>query len=162
MTRNDFMDFFRDDEKLNTLSNDDRLEIFVSIVGGQSDFTVDLFNEILDNYDVDWIYVNEVAPARFLERRRQLSAKEGFDFENFTKEDADELRELEITISDMYEDYGDGLFYEFINELDKIGGLSVFRKCFVTDEDAKIREELANSILQKLKQRRIDDPERYY
>jgi hypothetical protein len=53
MTRNDFMDFFRDDEKLNTLSNDDRIEVFRTILAGSSDITVELLRELVDDYDVD-------------------------------------------------------------------------------------------------------------
>lgn len=33
MTRDNFMQFFRDDDKLNELSVDDRIEIFNSIFG---------------------------------------------------------------------------------------------------------------------------------
>jgi len=39
INREDFMSFFRDDEKLNDLSADDRLEIFRSILIGSSDFS---------------------------------------------------------------------------------------------------------------------------
>ncbi len=58
-TRDDFMDFFRDDEKLATLSNDDRLEIFMSIVPGSSDFTKSLLDSLLADYDVDHLKVIE-------------------------------------------------------------------------------------------------------
>jgi len=34
MTRDDFMNFFRDDEKLNLLSADDRVEVFRTILIG--------------------------------------------------------------------------------------------------------------------------------
>jgi hypothetical protein len=53
MTRNDFMNFFRDDEKLNTLSNDDRIEVFRTILAGSSDITVELLRELVDDYNVD-------------------------------------------------------------------------------------------------------------
>ena len=52
MTRNDFMSFFRDDEYLNLLSVDDRIEIFKTILVGSSDLTKDLLNEILIDYSV--------------------------------------------------------------------------------------------------------------
>jgi hypothetical protein len=58
MTRNDFMDFFRDDEKLNTLSNDDRIEIFRTILSGSSDITVELLRELVDDYNVCDININ--------------------------------------------------------------------------------------------------------
>lgn len=50
MTRDDFMSFFRNDEQLNTLSNDDRIEVFSQIISGSSDFTKELFEEILADY----------------------------------------------------------------------------------------------------------------
>lgn len=59
MTREDFMEFFRDDEKLNTLSPDDRVEIFSSILLGGCDITKELLEEILGNYGVDNLEVIE-------------------------------------------------------------------------------------------------------
>ena len=59
-TRDDFMDFFRDDEKLATLSNDDRLEIFMSIVPGSSDFTKSLLDSLLADCGVDHLKVIEI------------------------------------------------------------------------------------------------------
>ncbi len=50
ITRQQFMDFFRDDEKLNELTPDDRVEIFSTILTGGSDLTVDLLNGILGDY----------------------------------------------------------------------------------------------------------------
>ena len=47
-TREDFMAFFRDTEKLNELTPDDRVEIFRTVLLGSSDFTKELFNEILN------------------------------------------------------------------------------------------------------------------
>ncbi|MCA6438276.1 MAG: hypothetical protein IM600_07725 [Bacteroidetes bacterium] len=52
ITREDFMRFFRDDEKLNELSVDDRIEIFSTILSGSSDFTKKLLDEILFDYSV--------------------------------------------------------------------------------------------------------------
>ena len=57
MTRDDFMAFFREDEKLNTLSADDRLEVFRTVLLGGSDLTEDLLNEILGDYGVDGLEV---------------------------------------------------------------------------------------------------------
>jgi hypothetical protein len=51
--REDFMKFFRDTEKLNELTPDDRVEIFRTILLGSSDLTKDLLNEILGDYCVD-------------------------------------------------------------------------------------------------------------
>jgi hypothetical protein len=53
ISKEDFMKFFRDDEKLNQLTVDDRIEIFRTILVGSSDFTKDLLNEILGDYCVD-------------------------------------------------------------------------------------------------------------
>lgn len=53
INRHDFMSFFRNDEKLNTLSTDDRIEIFYSILPGSSDFTKELLNNVLSDYSLD-------------------------------------------------------------------------------------------------------------
>lgn len=52
-TRDDFMDFFRNEEQFNTLSNDDRIEVFMSITPGNSDLTKELLTELLTNYNID-------------------------------------------------------------------------------------------------------------
>ena len=52
MTSDNFMSFFRSDEHLNTLSNDDRVEIFAQILSGGSDFTKEFLEEILADYSV--------------------------------------------------------------------------------------------------------------
>ena len=52
MTRDDFMAFFRDDECLNTLSVDDRKEVFSQILIGSSDFTKKLLDDVLSDYGV--------------------------------------------------------------------------------------------------------------
>jgi hypothetical protein len=53
ISRDDFMEFFRDTEKLNQLTTDDRVEIFRTILLGSSDLTMDLLNEVLKDYSVD-------------------------------------------------------------------------------------------------------------
>ncbi|TDE47031.1 hypothetical protein E0I26_02785 [Flavobacterium rhamnosiphilum] len=60
ITREDFMKFFRDDEKLNELTPDDRIEIFRTILLGCSDFSNQLFDEILSDYCVDNLEVIEI------------------------------------------------------------------------------------------------------
>lgn len=50
--RDDFMKFFRNDEKLNELTIDDRIEIFRTILAGSSDLTKELLDEILEDYAV--------------------------------------------------------------------------------------------------------------
>ena len=59
LTREDFMKFFRDNDKLNELTVDDRIEIFRTLLIGSSDLTKDLLNEILDDYSVDNLEVIE-------------------------------------------------------------------------------------------------------
>jgi hypothetical protein len=52
ITRQDFMNFFRDDEQLNKLSADDKIEIFRTILIGSTDITKELWNEIIIDYSV--------------------------------------------------------------------------------------------------------------
>ena len=52
MTRNDFMSFFRSDDKLATLSTDDRIEIFLQILPGASDINPELLEELMKDYCV--------------------------------------------------------------------------------------------------------------
>lgn len=52
ITRESFMKFFRDDEKLNELTVDDRIEIFRTILLGNSDITKELLDDILTDYSV--------------------------------------------------------------------------------------------------------------
>lgn len=60
ISREDFMKFFRDDEKLNELSVDDRIEIFKTILIGNSDVTKDLLNNILVDYSVYNLEIIEI------------------------------------------------------------------------------------------------------
>lgn len=46
------MQFFRDDEKLNELTPDDRIEIFRTILIGSSDFTKELLEDVMSDYSV--------------------------------------------------------------------------------------------------------------
>lgn len=59
ISRNEFMAFFRDDEKLNELTVDDRIEIFSSVLLGSSDFSKELLNNILSDYCVNHLEVIE-------------------------------------------------------------------------------------------------------
>ncbi|WP_226064716.1 hypothetical protein [Kaistella polysaccharea] len=52
ISREDFVKFFRDDEKLNELTADDRIEIFRTILIGNSDFSKKLSEEIFQDYSV--------------------------------------------------------------------------------------------------------------
>ena len=60
ISREDFMKFFRNDEKLNELTVDNRIEIFRTILVGSSDLTKDLLNQILVDYSVSNLEVIEI------------------------------------------------------------------------------------------------------
>lgn len=59
MSSDEFMEFFRDDEMLNILSVDDRIEIFSSILLGNLDFTKQLFDTLFSDYEVSHLEVIE-------------------------------------------------------------------------------------------------------
>lgn len=59
-TRQDFMDFFRNDDKLSELSTDDRIEVFRTILTGSSDITKELLDGLLGDYGVGNLEVVEV------------------------------------------------------------------------------------------------------
>lgn len=52
INREEFMQFFRDDEKLNELTPDDRIEIFRTVLVGSSDFTEELIEAVMSDYSV--------------------------------------------------------------------------------------------------------------
>ena len=60
ITRQDFMDFFRDDAFLNQLTPDDRIEIFMQVLTGSSDITKDLLDGLLSDYSVGGLEVVEI------------------------------------------------------------------------------------------------------
>lgn len=59
MDRDAIMSFFRDDDCLTTLSTDDRLEIFLEILPGGDDITVDLLENLIRDYCVEDIEVSK-------------------------------------------------------------------------------------------------------
>lgn len=60
ITREQFMEFFRNDDSLNLLSTDDRLELFSSILVGNSDFKLELFEQLFADYGVNHLTVVQV------------------------------------------------------------------------------------------------------
>jgi len=52
INREDFMHFFRDEEKQNQLTPDDRDEIFRTILLGSSDISKKLLKEVISDYSV--------------------------------------------------------------------------------------------------------------
>jgi hypothetical protein len=61
LTRDNFMEFFRDNEKLNLLNADERIEIFSTILIGSSDFKKKVFDDIFDDYGITNLKVIEVS-----------------------------------------------------------------------------------------------------
>ncbi|MDI1306308.1 MAG: hypothetical protein PSX42_15885, partial [bacterium] len=57
VTRGDFMTFFRNEEQSSSLTVDDRIEIFSSILLGESDFTKELLDSILSDYGVSHLKI---------------------------------------------------------------------------------------------------------
>jgi len=60
ITVDDFMTFFRDDESINKLSVDDRIEVFSTILLGSSDFKKELFDELFSDYNINHLEVIEI------------------------------------------------------------------------------------------------------
>lgn len=60
ISREEFMTFFRDDDCLNELSVEDRIEVFRTILLGSSDFKKELFDEIFSDYCVSNLDIIEV------------------------------------------------------------------------------------------------------
>ncbi len=60
INREDFMNFFRNDEKLNTLSNDDKIEVFLQILQGSSDITMEILNELICDYQVHNVKISQI------------------------------------------------------------------------------------------------------
>lgn len=63
-TREDFMEFFRDDEKLNLFSADDRQEIFSQILLGESDFKKEFLEKVFSDYGISHLKITETKNAK--------------------------------------------------------------------------------------------------
>jgi phosphopantetheine adenylyltransferase len=59
-SREDFMNFFRNDEKINLLTPDDRVEIFSQILLGSSDITKKILEDLIVDYNVENLLITEV------------------------------------------------------------------------------------------------------
>ena len=57
LNRDDFMAFSRSDEQLNTLSADDRIEIFSDVLLGSSDITKKRLENLIADYNVGGLAV---------------------------------------------------------------------------------------------------------
>ena len=86
--------------------------------------------------------------------RRRLIAKKKFEPNNLTREEENKLIDLTNKLSDYSENYADGLFYEFVYELDKLGGLPAYKEINLTEEEKQERRKMAEELLEKLKQKR--------
>lgn len=60
MNRDNFMSFFRNNNMLNSLSVDDRIEIFSTILLEKTDITFELLNNLLIEYDVDDLVIFKI------------------------------------------------------------------------------------------------------
>ncbi len=58
------MSFFRDEEKLNTLSVDDRLEVFSTILAGSTDITEAQLEALVRDYCVDGVDITSRFPEK--------------------------------------------------------------------------------------------------
>lgn len=54
------MQFFRDDEKLNELTPDDRIEIFSTVLLGSTDIKKKLLDEVISDYCVSNLIVIDI------------------------------------------------------------------------------------------------------
>lgn len=59
-TREVFMNAFRDDRVLDTLSVEDRKEIFLQVLLGSSDITKELLDELLSDYEISNLKITEI------------------------------------------------------------------------------------------------------
>lgn len=103
-------------------------------------------------FEMPYTY-DEDTYRNMLERRR-LVAKQKFEPAAMSSEEKDKLGLLTNQLSDYSENYADGLFYEFVYELDKSGGLPAYRDVTLSEEEKSKRQKLAEELLEKLKQRR--------
>ena len=60
MERHEIMEIFRDEELINKLTPNDKIEIFLTILQGSSDITVDLLNRLLIEYSVNNIIIEKL------------------------------------------------------------------------------------------------------
>lgn len=67
--RNDFMEYFRSDACSEELSTDDKLEVFLNVLPGQSDITKELLEQLLSEYSVDGLDITETRPKGSLAER---------------------------------------------------------------------------------------------
>lgn len=67
--RDDFMEYFRSDSCSEELSTDDKLEVFLGILSGKSDITKKLLEQLLCEYSVETIDIQEIRPEGSLAER---------------------------------------------------------------------------------------------
>lgn len=109
-------------------------------------------------FGMEYTYDDET--YRNLINRRVLFAKKQLDPSNFTNDDAVTLQALTEKVSEyLPKNYADGLFYEFINELEKIdkNDLEDYKSITLTDQEKEERRNKAINVLEKLKQKRSSE-----
>lgn len=103
-TRQEFMDFFRDDEKLALLSADDRVELFSQALISSDDFTFKLLDEIFSDYSVSHLSVVPVESTQILIRKIvKVWQSDGVDFGSGTKMMAAMLKVLGYNPDNAYD-----------------------------------------------------------
>lgn len=114
MTRKDFLQFFRDDEKLNQLSADDRLELFLYIMKDGSDITKELLNEMISDYSAD-IEIVDSPNAKSYDRDDFMSfLRDESKLDQLTREERTEVfRNALVGSSDFTKEVFEELFKKY-------------------------------------------------
>lgn len=122
ITREDFMEFWRSDAMPEVLTIDDRMEIFASAPVGASDITKETLDEILEEYQVNNLNIEEVNMFQ-LDR---LTAETFYAFAN-------DAQRVDTMDQEGYEiNYGEGYIHAPIDK-DSFPSLEdVFNRAFVS------------------------------
>lgn len=114
MNHKDFLKFFRDDEQLNQLSADDRIELFLSIMKSGDDITKDLLTEIISDYSAS-IEIIDLPNAKTYDRDDFMSfLRDASKLDQLTIEERTEIfRFALIGSSDFTSELLEGLFKKY-------------------------------------------------
>lgn len=114
MTSKEFLQFFNDDEKLNQLSADDRLELFHYIMKDGSDITKELLNEIISDYSAN-IEIVDSPNAKTYDRDDFMSfLRDESKLDQLTREERTEVfRNALVGSSDFTKEVFEELFKKY-------------------------------------------------
>jgi hypothetical protein len=136
-TRSDFMSFFRDSEKLNELSPDDRVEVFLGVLLGASDITVETINGLFSDYGVDDLFVFSSSD---IERRAWSFAVDQVFCSYFSKsflidaiKNGDSQQPFDSLACEQYENESWDNLIEIVEEL-RCGFMSELKNIHVVEE----------------------------